>query len=223
MGEFKTTTKKSNLVKTTIFSFHTKNWSELANSQLWCCASSLLFQGWKYWEHLHVSQQGETMERGSELVSSPPTVHAQQVFPISNSLPRSPVMLLCFWGPRYSWQLWASTSSSQSTSLSSQPWTCKQHTFLLPFRNCSNVLLCEKPIYKSCQSRNGFVASLPVSWIPQRHNFVLETLLWLPGYNFQAQIKMTAMIIKGQLYLKDPTIFCVKDRAICVILTILWR
>lgn len=67
------------------------------------------------------------------------------------------------------------------------------------------------------------LASLPVFWIPRRYNFVLETLLWLPGYNCCAQFKMTATIIKGQLYLKDHTIFCVKDHAICVNLMIIQR
>lgn len=68
--------------------------------------------------------------------------------------PPRPVMLLCFRGPRYNWQLWDSESSLRSTSLSSRLRTCKLYTFLLSFGNGSSVL-CEKPVHESCQSRNS--------------------------------------------------------------------
>lgn len=149
--------------------------------------------------------------------SPPHHVHAYSpAFPVCKPQPPSPLMSLCFWGPRYNWQLRAAASSSHSTSLSSQLWTCKHHTFFLSFRSCCNVLLRKKPICKSGQSRNGS-ADLSAS---AGDSLEVQFCLWNFALAAWVQLKMTVMIVKGLLYLKVHTVFCVKDHAVRVIL---WR
>lgn len=127
-----------------------------------------------------------------------------------------PCYTLVFLGSQMQLQLWASMSSLQSTSLFSQLQTYKQHTFLLPFRNCSNVLLSEKPYLDVLPKQEQLCRPLC-----QCHGYLKGTILSLklcfgcldkPSW---ARLKMIAMTIKGQLYLKDYTIFSMKDHTAC--------
>lgn len=157
---------------------------------------------------------------GSELVSSPPTAHTQCFL---SSVPSS-TSRSCVSGvpdTTGSCGLLRAPRKVPAFPLSYGP--ANSTHFCYPLEIAPMFFWLKSPSPSPARAGTAPLASLPVFWIPQRYNFVLELWLWLPGYNFWAQVKMTAMIVKGQLYLKDHTIFCVKDHAICGTLTILRR
>lgn len=157
------------------------------------------------------------MAWGSARASSPPRARAQpSVSHLRAPAPQSRYVPCVSGLPVTAGSCGLPPAPRTALAFSSRLWTCKHHTFFLPFRSCCNVLLRKKPICKSGQSRNGS-ADLSAC---AGDSVEVQFCLWNFALAAWVQLKMTVMIIKGLLYLKDHTVFCVKDRAVRAIL---WR
>lgn len=140
-------------MKTTVFSFHTKSCSEKHH-------------GWNYGVRLWAGVLATSCTCSASVSSLQPSASKSRYILVS----QIQLTAVGFYELLAEHQPFLSVTDLQTA-----------HIFitLQKLPQCSSVW----KALSSCPAKAGTAlsASLPVSWIPQKYNFVIKTLLWLPG------------------------------------------